>query len=228
MLSQTYDDIEYILVDGASSDGTIDIIRQYQDKMSTFVSEPDNGIYDGLNKGIALATGDVIGFLHSDDFYASDNVIQKVAAVFNDPAVDTCYGDLRYVDAQDTAKVVRFWRSGSFESGKFYWGWMPPHPTFFVRRSIYDKYGLFNLNLGSAADYEIMLRFLLKHQLRAAYLPEVFVNMRVGGVSNASLKNRLKANQMDRKAWEVNNLKPYPWTLSMKPLRKVGQWFIKK
>ena len=196
--------------------------------MSTFVSEPDNGIYDGLNKGIALATGDVIGFLHSDDFYASDNVIQKVAAVFNDPAVDTCYGDLRYVDAQDTAKVVRFWRSGLFESGKFYWGWMPPHPTFFVRRSIYDKYGLFNLNLGSAADYEIMLRFLLKHQLRAAYLPEVFVNMRVGGVSNASLKNRLKANQMDRKAWEVNDLKPYPWTLSMKPLRKVGQWFIRK
>ena len=136
-------------------------------------------------------------------------------------------GDLVYVDANDTDRVVRYWRLGDFALHKFYWGWMPPHPTFFVRREVYEKYGLFNDDLGSAADYELMLRFLLKSRISAAYIPEMLVKMRVGGASNASLTKRIKANKMDRRAWEINGLKPYPWTLWMKPLRKVGQYFRK-
>jgi glycosyltransferase len=198
-----------------------------------------------MNKGIRLSTGDVIGILNADDFYADERVLEKVADVFANQSVDACYGDLVYVKEQGSRikdrgsrcssqishlgaqdyHVVRYWKSQSFHPDKFYWGWMPPHPTFFVRRSVYEKYGLFNLNHGSAADYEIMLRFLLKHRIKVAYIPEVLVKMRVGGVSNASLENRLKANQMDRKAWEVNGLKPYPWTLWMKPLRKIPQWW---
>ena len=122
---------------------------------------------------------------------------------------------------------MRHWKSGTFTPGKFYWGWMPPHPTFFVQREVYQRHGLFNLELGSAADYEIMLRFLVKHQLSATYIPEVLVKMRTGGVSNASFANRLAANRMDRKAWDVNNLRPYPWTIIMKPVRKISQWFLK-
>jgi glycosyltransferase len=127
----------------------------------------------------------------------------------------------------DSFKIVRYWQSGPYNPKKFYHGWMPPHPTFFVRRSVYEKYGLFNIDLGTAADYELMLRFLLKHRTRCTYIPEVLVCMRVGGASNRSLAARLKANRMDRKAWEVNGLRPYPWTIAMKPLRKIPQWWCR-
>jgi len=219
--------LEHILIDGGSTDETIKMVQQYKDHFSYISSEPDHGIYDAMNKGILLATGDVIGLLNADDIYQDENVLQRVEEVFSDPTVDACYGDLVYVDSKDTSKVVRYWKSGTYDVNKFYWGWMPPHPTFFVRRSVYEKYGLFNLDLGSAADYEIMLRFLLKHRIRAEYIPEVLVRMRSGGVSNATIKNRLKANKMDRLAWKLNGLRPYPWTLYFKPLRKVLQWFIK-
>ena len=225
--SQTYNDIEHILIDGGSTDNTLDIIRKNKDTISMIVSEPDDGLYDALNKGFSIATGDVIGLLHSDDFYSDSNVIDKVVNVFEDPKVDACFGDLKYVAAGNIDKVVRYWKAGNYKPRKFYWGWMPPHPTFFARKSIYEKLGLFNLELGSAADYEIMLRFLLKYRINTAYIPETLVYMRTGGVSNASISNRLKANAMDRKAWKVNNLKPYPWTLYFKPLRKVLQWVWK-
>ena len=158
-----------------------------------------------------------------------DRVLERVAGVFENPSIEACYGDLVYVKAltRDSKQVLRYWKSGPFHPDKFKWGWMPPHPTFFVRRSVYEKYGLFNLDLGSAADYELMLRFLFKHRIKVAYIPEVLVCMRAGGVSNASVKNRVNANLMDRKAWEVNGLKPYPWTLFLKPLRKLPQWFMK-
>jgi glycosyltransferase involved in cell wall biosynthesis len=198
-------------------------VRAYP-HISHIVSESDQGIYDAMNKGIRLAQGDIVGILNADDFYASSDILAKVAAIFADPAIDACYGDLVYMDSTDTGKVVRYWRSGAFSPRKFYWGWMPPHPTFFVRRWVYERFGLFNLDLGSAADYELMLRFLVKHQINVAYIPEVLVKMRTGGVSNVSLQNRLKANRMDRKAWTINALKPYPWTLWLKPLRKIGQW----
>ena len=224
IFTQTHKDIEYLIIDGASTDSTQDIIARHSDMIAVTISEPDHGIYDAMNKGIKIASGDIIGILNADDYYADNKVLSKVVNAFKDPAIDACYGDLVYVNANDTNKVVRVWKSGEFSANKFYQGWMPPHPTFFVRSSVYDKYGLFNLDLGSAADYEIILRFLLKHKIKVKYIPETLVYMRTGGVSNASVNNRLKANLMDRKAWKVNGLTPYPWTLAMKPLRKLGQW----
>jgi glycosyltransferase len=219
--------VEHIVIDGASTDDTVEIVRQ-SGHVDRIISEPDNGIYDAMNKGIALASGDIVGILNGDDFYTSDRVLSTVVKTFQNNDIAACYGDLQYVDFTDTDKVVRHWQSGRFTGPKqFYNGWMPPHPTFFVRREVYEKYGLFNLELGSAADYEIMVRFLVKYRVKAEYIPEVLVRMRTGGVSNASVSNRLAANRMDRKAWQVNGLRPYPWTLWLKPIRKVGQWFVK-
>jgi glycosyltransferase involved in cell wall biosynthesis len=215
--------IEHIIVDGVSSDSTLEIVKRYS-HVSKVISGRDRGIYDAMNKGLAMATGKVVGILNADDFYANERVLAKVAEVFADPAIDSCYGDLVYVNPDDTGKIIRHWRSGSFNRQSFYWGWMPPHPTFFVRRQLYENYGMFNLNLGSAADYELMLRFLFKHKITTAYIPEVLVKMRAGGISNATLKNRLEANRMDRVAWKINGLKPFPWTLYLKPLRKIWQY----
>lgn len=217
--------VEHIIVDGGSTDGTLDIVASYR-HVERLVSEPDSGLYDAMNKGIRLATGDVIGILNSDDLYVDRNVLAKVTDIFSDKGTDSCYGDLVYVHPDDTTKITRKWKSVSFLGRSFYWGWMPPHPTFFVRRSVYEKYGTFNLALGSAADYELMLRFLVKRKITTAYIPEVLVKMRVGGKSNASLKNRIEANKMDRKAWKINELKPYAWTIPMKPLRKLGQFLV--
>lgn len=218
--------VELIVVDGASTDGTPDIVRKCKVECR-LVSEPDNGVYDAMNKGIALATGDVIGMLNADDFYASSDVLKKVALAFSDASIDSCYGDLVYVGQSETSKIVRYWRSGRYDVRRFYRGWMPPHPTFFVRREVYERYGTFNLNLGSASDYELMLRFLLKHGISTRYIPEILVKMRVGGMSNVSLLNRLRANKMDREAWRINGLKPLSLTFLLKPLRKMVQYFRK-
>lgn len=223
--SQTYA-CEHIVIDGCSSDATLDIVRQ-SSPGSLLISEPDSGIYDAMNKGIGMATGEVIGILNADDFYASPKVLEKVARTFADPTVDACYGDLEYVDSGNTGKVVRYWRSGLYSMQKFSNGWMPPHPTFFARRSLYERHGTFNLTLGSAADYELMLRFLVKHKANTSYVPEVLVRMRTGGVSNASFANRVRANQMDQMAWKVNGLKPSPWMFLSKPLQKIPQYLRK-
>lgn len=218
--------VEHIVIDGGSSDETLEIVGSYS-HISKIISEPDRGIYDAMNKGIAMSTGDAIGILNSDDFYTNCNVLERISSVFENPQVDSCYGDLQYVNEKDTTMIQRDWKSGPFRSYSFLWGWMPPHPTFFVRRNIYEKYGYFNLELGSAADYELMLRFLLKFNVSTVYVPEVIVKMRSGGVSNATLMNRLRANQMDRKAWRVNELKPYPWTTWFKPIRKITQFKVR-
>ncbi len=227
VINQTYDNIEYIIIDGVSSDNTLEIVSKYQDKITKVVSEKDAGLYDAINKGIGLASGDIIANLNSDDFYIDNNVIANVVAKMEKEKSDTLYADLYYVDAVDTNKITRNWVSGNYKKGMFFIGWMPPHPTFFVRKSVYDKFGKFNLELKSAADYEIMLRFVHKHECSISYLPRVVVKMRVGGVSNSSLKNRLKANREDKRAWEMNGLKPKPYTLIFKPLSKVLQ-FVKK
>ena len=218
--------VEHVIVDGGSDDGTLECIKR-KNCVSTIISEPDEGIYDAMNKGIRAAGGDVVGILNADDFYASSHVLRHVVQLLDEKDLDSCYGDLVYVDADEVTKVKRYWRSGDYQPRKFYWGWMPPHPTFFVRREVYLKYGLFNLSFGTAADYELMLRFLLKHRISCGYIPEILVKMRAGGVSNISLRNRLRANQMDRRAWVENGLKPFPWTLSLKPLRKIKQFVCK-
>ena len=219
---------QHIIIDGASNDTTLEIAIKNRDSETEIISEPDNGIYDAMNKGLKLVKGSIIGFLNADDLYASTRVLGLIEKTFEDSSVAACYGDLCYVDSQDTTKITRYWRANHYTLNSFYWGWMPPHPTFFVRKEIYDRYGLFNLDLGSAADYELMLRFLLKHKVKARYIPEVLVNMRVGGISSRSFKNRLSANRNDKRAWRVNDLRPYPWTLLLKPMRKIPQWFVGK
>lgn len=217
-------DVEHVLIDGVSTDGTMDIARANDAHLARTVSEKDRGLYDAMNKGIQTVTGDVVGILNADDFYASDDVLAAVQSCFEDSSIDACYGDLNYVAENDITKTTRVWRAGEYTPRSFYWGWMPPHPSFFVRRRVYQQYGDFRMELGTAADYELMLRFLLKHCINARYLPKTLVHMRAGGVSNASFSNRLAANRMDRQAWRVNDLSPLPWTLFAKPLRKVAQF----
>lgn len=215
---------EHVVIDGCSTDGTLDILLEYANNGVSLVSERDQGIYDAMNKGISRSSGDVLGFLNADDFYADPFVIQRIASVFENDQVDACYGDLQYVDAVNDLNVVRYWRSGEFNADKFYWGWMPPHPTFFARKQLFAKFGVFRPELGTAADYELMLRFLVKHRATVVRIPSVLVKMRVGGASNATFKTRLRANRMDREAWRLNNLRPYPWTLILKPLSKLPQF----
>lgn len=218
---------ELIVVDGCSTDGTLAVVERWKNQISKLLIEPDSGLYDALNKGIQLATADVVGVLHADDILADSHVLSDIADAFSDRSVDAVFGDLKVVGRQDPGRTIRLWRSGAYAPRALYNGWMPPHPTFFLRRECYEKYGLYRLDLGTAADYELMLRFLLVHNIRLKYIPRVLVKMRVGGVSNASLRARLQANRMDRKAWKVNGLKPLPWTLIAKPLRKVGQWWVR-
>ena len=224
VLNQTYSDIEYIVVDGKSTDETIAIVRSYGTKIARFVSEADNGLYDAMNKGIHLATGDVIGLLNADDFYRHNQVIANAVALFQKTGSDGVYGDMLYVDRYNTQKLKRYWRSGWYTDNAFAWGWMPGHLSFFARRDLYERYGLFRLDLESAADYELLLRFIHKNKAKLSYMNEVTIVMREGGISNSSLKNRLRANGEDKLAWELNGMKPYFFTLWLKPLRKLKQF----
>lgn len=221
---QTYDSIEHIIVDGLSNDNTLNLVNHFQ-HIATIITEKDNGIYDAMNKGIQLASGDIIGILNSDDFYVSNDILQQVAEVFETTNCDLLYGDLNFVDSNEISKIKRKWIAGSYTLNDFLYGWMPPHPTFFVRKKVYEKYGLFNLSLGSAADYELMLRFMYKHQLKTSYLNKVIVHFRMGGASTKNINNRIKANINDRKAWQINNIAPKWYTLHLKPLRKIKQFF---
>jgi len=193
--SQTHEDIEHILIDGASTDATMEIVRQHGGHLAKCISEPDRGIYDAMNKGIRLATGDIVGFLNADDFYASPDALKKVAAAFNDPTVDACYGDLLYVRKSNPSAIVRYWRSCPFVKGLFDRGWSPPHPTFFVRRKVYEQYGGFNLEYRIAADMEIMFRILEVKAVKSLYIPEIIIKMRTGGESNQSLRNIIRQNR---------------------------------
>lgn len=200
------------------------IISEYKDRIFKIIHEPDHGLYDAMNKGIKHSSGGIIGILNSDDVFNSCEILSSVSEAFEKHNPDCLYGDLVYVDA-NLSKVVRYWKAGSLRYDSFLKGWMPPHPTFFVRKAIYEQYGSFNTTFKISADYEILLRFLVRLKLSAYYLPFVITRMRVGGVSNSSLNSRLISQREDRRAWETNGLKPYFFTIAIKPLRKVLQFF---
>jgi len=225
VLSQTHPDIEYIVIDGGSRDGTVDLIKKHQGCIAKFVSEPDKGMYDALNKGIGMASGDVIGFLHADDLYADTTVIETVAANMAVHGVDSCYGDLLYVQKENTERTIRYWRSCPYKEGSFQRGWMPPHPTFFVRKKVYEEHGVFDTSFRIAADYELMLRFVEKCRISTAYIPAVLVKMRMGGASNRSIRNLMIKTGEDYRAWTVNGLHRRFYTVPFKNLSKVPQFF---
>ncbi|PXA03667.1 glycosyl transferase [Coraliomargarita sinensis] len=216
--------VEYIVVDGASTDATLEKLQPYRDEIDILVSEPDRGMYDAMNKGIARASGEVVAILNSDDVYADNRVLARVAEQFYQSGTDCVYGDLNYVSS-DLSRVVRDWQSGGYRPGQFRRGWHPPHPAFFVRRSVYRELGGFQLNLPIAADYEFMLRVLQTHGRSVAYLPEVLVKMRTGGASNRSALNILKANWQCYQAWRMNGYSPLAGACAVarKPVSKLKQ-----
>ncbi|GDX58277.1 glycosyl transferase [Comamonadaceae bacterium] len=195
VLQQTYREFEHIIIDGSSTDNTLEIIASVEGHTCRLVCEPDRGIYDAMNKGIALATGDIVGFLNADDFYAGSDVLSTIATVFADQFLDSCYGDLCYVSQKNAIKTVRYWRSEDFRPGAFSRSWCPPHPTFYVRRSIYNRHGGFDLSYKIAADFELMARYLERKKISTIYVPKVLVKMRLGGTTNRSFKNVLHQNQ---------------------------------
>lgn len=221
VLAQTHPDVEHVLVDGGSTDGTLDVIGSCPGRVGHLVTEPDGGLYEAVNKGIVGAKGDVIGILGADDVYASERTLELVAAVFREGA-DACYGDLQYVSS-DGRRVVRTWRSSPFRDGRFLRGWMPPHPTFFCRRDVYARLGSYDTRFRIAADYELMLRYFERARLRPVYVPEILVRMRVGGTSNR-LSNLARKSTEDVLALLKNGFWSAPVTVVMKNVRKLPQF----
>lgn len=224
---QSYQDIELIVVDGGSSDDTLSIVKQYGPMVSHVISEPDEGIYDALNKGIQAATGDIVGFLHSDDLLAYSDAIEDIVTCFDQNQSQAIYGDLTYVSRVDTNKVIRHWRSGEYKRDKMKQGWMPPHPTFYMRRDCYKSMGGFDLSYKIAADYDSLLRYLWIGDISISYIPKVLVNMRVGGESNRSLNNIVKKSREDIRAMKNAGISVYA-AFFLKNISKLPQFFIKK
>lgn len=204
--AQGHPNIEHIVVDGGSTDGTLAVIERHREKLAKVVSEPDRGIYDAMNKGISLASGEVVGFLNSDDSYQHAHVLEDVASVLADKAVDACYADLVYVDPVDTTRVVRYWKSSRYQAGMFGTGWVPPHPTFFARRSVFQRFGQFDTRYCLAADFELMLRFLERYRVATVYIPDVMVRMRLGGATSQSMRNILRQNVEIYRSFRHNGL----------------------
>ena len=226
VLNQNYQNIEYIVIDGGSKDGTLSKINEYKNRISYFVSERDNGLYDAMNKGIKAATGDVVGILNSDDLYQDLNVIKDVMKNFiENEKIDILYGDLVYVKNDDISKVVRNWKSKPYYKNFFENANVPPHPSLFLRRRVYEQAGLFNLDYKIAADYELMLRIFKNHNFNSKYINRLIVRMRLGGASNASFSSIVKQNKEVLKAWNNNNLVPPFYLMPLRILKKVAQYF---
>ncbi|SMC38440.1 glycosyltransferase family 2 protein [Cellulophaga tyrosinoxydans] len=226
VLSQNYGDIEYIIIDGGSKDLTLTKVQHYQAKHKhiKLVSEADTGIYDALNKGVALATGDIIGFVHSDDMLASTTIISELVLVFKTQQADGVYGDLNYVSKTDIVNIIRRWKSCTFSKHLLKKGWMPAHPTLFLKKEVYQKHGYFNLDFKISADYDFMLRILIDESLKFAYLSKIISIMRIGGASNRSLKNILLKSKEDYKAIKKNGIGGV-YTLFLKNTSKIKQFF---
>ena len=224
---QTFKDIEHIIVDGGSTDNTVSIIKKYEDKIAKWISEPDRGMYDAINKGMKLATGDVIGILNSDDMLDGKDVIEAIVHAFEANNADSVYGDLEYVDKENTDRIYRVWKGKKYDRNLFKIGWMPGHPTFYIKRELIEKYGGYENHYYTAADYEFMARYLFQHKITAHYLPKLIVKMRVGGASNKNIYQRLRANRRDYLAMKKNKI-PMPFVVSiLKPLIKVHQYDLK-
>lgn len=224
---QTYKNIEYIIIDGASTDNTLEIISDKCKLNPVILSEPDNGIYDALNKGISLATGDVVGFLHSDDLFAYSDAIKDIVHKFQETQSDAVYADLEYVSKSNLNDIIRYWKSGAFDRAKLKLGWMPPHPTFYMKKSIYQKLGKFDLRFKIAADYDSMLRYIWLNKINVGYLEKVVIKMRVGGASNGNLTKVLNKTREDIAALKKNEIF-WPIALTIKNISKLPQFFIKK
>jgi len=223
---QSYENVEHVVQDGGSQDGTLEVLQDLANANTQLVSAQDAGIYDAINKGIERATGNVVGLMHSDDIFASDRVLEKVAAAFQDPSVEGVYGDLQYVSATAPGKIVRHWKSGEYDPDLLKRGWMPPHPTLYLRASVFERLGLYDTSYRIAADYDAMLRYLVHGQINLVYIPEVLVKMRVGGVSNRSLRHIIQKSQEDYRAIRTNEIGGIG-TLAMKNFSKLGQ-FLKQ
>jgi glycosyltransferase len=227
VIMQRYQNIEHIIVDGKSTDNTLDIIKKHESHIAKWISETDRGIYDAINKGIAMATGDIVGLINSDDILVAEDVIECIVKTFEENNVDTVYGDLEYVSASDTNKIMRIWKGRPFNRDRFRYGWMPAHPTFYIKRPLVEKYGYYENHYFTAADYEFMARYLYKNRVSAFYLPKLIVKMRMGGQSNQTIYKRLRANRRDYLAMKKNNI-PFAFFVSiLKPLIKVQQFFKK-
>jgi glycosyltransferase involved in cell wall biosynthesis len=222
VINQSYPNIEYIIIDGQSTDSTLSIINNYKKYIHYIISERDHGIYDAMNKGIKMATGDIIGILNADDHFADNDVLNAIAQAFSTYSTDIVYGNINYINNE--GKIIRKWRSGVYKPGHFNQGWMPPHPAFYVQRKLFNQLGAYRLSYGSATDYELMLRYIHTHKSTVHYLNKVLVNMLVGGISNKSVGNRVKAWRNDYKAMKVNGLKFPFFSIILKPLRKIIQY----
>lgn len=211
VLEQTFSEIEYIIVDGASKDSTVSIIQEYEPKFNgrmKWISEPDKGLYDAMNKGIRMATGDIVGIINSDDFYHRTDILQVVADAFRDRSVQAVYGDVRFVNGDNLDKTVRYYSSKSFSPKRFRFGFMPAHPTFFTYKKFFEEYGYYKMGYKIAADYELLTRFLYVHKLKCKYLPVDFMKMRTGGASTASIKSNWILNKEIVRACKENGI----WT----------------
>jgi len=222
--SQSYPHIEHIVIDGASTDDTLKIIHKHASQITVIKSEPDHGMYDAMNKGLAMATGDIIGFLNSDDVYADSRVLDEIASVIENKNVDACYGDLVYVDRIDVCKVVRYWKSQPYRDGLFEKGWMPAHPTFYARRWVYDKFGGYDLAYRYQSDFELTMRFLAIKKISSAYIPRVLVKMRSGGASRG-LRHILMGNIEAYVACRRHSLRVTPLFIAKKIFSRIPQFF---
>jgi glycosyltransferase len=221
---QTYKNIEHIIIDGGSTDRTLEIIKS-SPSVSKYISEPDNGIYDALNKGIGLATGDVIGFLHSDDSIGSPGIIQKIAELFSQKNIQGVFGDLIFVHSENTNKILRTWKSKRFDRKNIKYGWMPPHPTLYLRKEVYQKHGPFDISFKIAGDYNFMVSVMKDKEIKLEYLPEIITKMKMGGASTGSLKGILTKSKEDIRALKNNGFK-FPFLILLaKNLRKLPQLF---
>ena len=224
VLRQTYPHIEYIIIDGASTDNTIEIIKSYGNSIHTFISEPDNGLYDAINKGILLATGGIVGILNSDDFFASPDIINSIANAFEQEKTDVLFGDVAYVKPLQTDKIIRYYSSGKFSIRKFAKGYMPAHPTFYIKRELYLQFGLYKTTYKIAADFEFMTRLLHTNNIRYKYIPMLFVFMRIGGISNRNPKNIYLANKEIVRACKENGISTNLAILALKYFSKMFEF----